>query len=512
MLRDAYDLHREGADNDMFVTGAHGSQNAEEDARVDPLDDVFGSAPASPILGGNDLAGNVEDEADGSSRPRNGDRSDIPRLRSLHVTGGYREGIAVSKEKHMQEGFDEGYTLGAELGLKAGWCLGALEGIGHALAASTVSYPAAEKTTGSDQIDLVTLDSTRKSLEAAEEELKVENLFGRTYFGEDGIWLYHVPGQEREDEETTFEKVAAAHPLVCKWTESISALSGKVGVDFRVNLRDRKTPAPAEAPDQSAAPIHGETPTKSLPKKPSPLRKKLKRSASEPPAEHPEPQAKKRKSKEATAEISPPMDGTKSMEADTAADFDVHCGSCKSWCTCSKGVTYPNPSPEHLSVSALDKAQAGMPVSAMRSTVQTPFPGESMYPSAHVLKQYTDGAELLCQIQAPAQGASMTGKMTQFKPAVKFMQDVITCFPPNEDLPGTVSAVEKVLMTLDQWKQDGSYEALWDAIDEAVNGSPDLLLDFQGFLSEDRRTAGMSELWKTRIERLGFEKTEAAKK
>ncbi|KAI7507563.1 hypothetical protein KC347_g6814 [Hortaea werneckii] len=486
MLRDAYDIHREGADNDMFVTGAHGSQNAEEDARVDPLDDVFGSAPASPILGGNDPPGNVEDEADGSSRPRNGDRSDIPRLRSLHVTGGYREGIAVSKEKHMQEGFDEGYTLGAELGLKAGWCLGALEGVGHALVASAVSHSTAGKTSGSDQNGIVTLDSTRRLLEAAEEELKVENLFGRTYFGEDGIWLYHVPGQEREDEETTFEKIAAAHPLVCKWTESIFALSEKVGVDFRVNLRNRKTPAPTEPPDQSAAPIHGETPTKSSPKQPSPLRKKLKRSASEPPAEHPEPQAKKWKSKEATAEISPPMDGTKSMKANTAADFDVNCGSCKSWCTCPKGVTYPNPSPEHLSVSALGKAQEGMPC--------------------------TDGAELLCKIQAPAQGAATTGKMTHFKPAVKFMQDVLTCFPPNEDLPGTVSAVEKVLKTLEQWKEDGSYEALWDAINEAVNGSPDLLLDFQGFLPKNRRTAGVSELWKTRIERLGFEKTEAAKK
>lgn len=233
MLRDAYDLHRDGADNAMFVTGAHGSQTPEEDTRVDPLDDVFGSAPASPTLGGNDPPGNAEDAADGSSRLRNGDPSDIPRLRSLHVTGGYREGIAVSKEKHMQEGFDEGYTLGAELGLKAGWCLGALEGIGHALAASTVSRPAAEKTSNSDEKDTVTLESTRELLEAAEEELKVENLFGRTYFGEDGIWLYHVPGQEREDEETTFEKIADAHPLVCKWTESIFSLSGKVGVDLR---------------------------------------------------------------------------------------------------------------------------------------------------------------------------------------------------------------------------------------------------------------------------------------
>ncbi|KAI7373957.1 hypothetical protein KC336_g20310 [Hortaea werneckii] len=281
---------------------------------------------------------------------------------------------------------------------------------------------------------------------------------------------------------------------------------------LRRSLRDRKTPAPAEAPHQSAATNHGETSTKSSPKQPSPLRKKLKRSALEPPAEHPEPQAKKRKSKEATAEISPSMDGTKSMKADTAADFDVHCGPCKSWCTCPKGVTYPNPSPEHLSVSALGKAQEGMPVSAMRSTVQTPFLGGSICINAHVLKQCTDGAELLCKIQAPAQGATTTGKMTQIKPAVKFMQDVLTCFPPNKDLPGTISAVEQVLKKLEQWKQDGSYEALWDAIDEAVNGNPDLLLDLQGFLPEDRRAAGVSELWKTRIERLGFDKREAAKK
>ncbi|KAI7283456.1 hypothetical protein KC345_g2919 [Hortaea werneckii] len=493
MLRDAYDLHREGADNDMFVTGAHGSQNPEEDTRVDPLDDVFGSAPASPILGGNDPSRNVEDEADGSSRPRNGDPSDIPRLRSLHVTGGYREGIAVSKEKHMQEGFDEGYTLGAELGLKAGWCLGALEGIGHALVASTVSQPAAEKTSDSDQNDLVSLDSTRKLLESAEEELKVENLFGRTYFGEDGIWLYHVPGQEREDEETTFEKIAAAHPLVCKWTESIFSLSRKVGVDLRVNRRNRKTLTPAGAPGQSTAPVRGKTPTKSSPKKPSPLRNELKRSASETPAEHPEPPAKKRRSQEATSEISTPKDGTKSMKADTAADSDLHCGSCKS-------------------VSALEKAQDGMPVSAMRLTVHTSFPGAFIYPNAHVQKQCTDGAELLCKIQAPAQGATTNVKMSQFKPALKFMQDVLACFPPKKDLPGTVSAVEKILNTLEQWDQDGSYEALWDSIDGAVNGSPDLLLDFQAFLPEDRRTVGMSELWKVRIERLGLVKTEAAKK
>ncbi|GAB1734636.1 hypothetical protein NU195Hw_g1939t1 [Hortaea werneckii] len=199
------------------------------------------------------------------------------------------------------------------------------------------------------------------------------------------------------------------------------------------------------------------------------------------------------------------------MKAGSTADSGLHCGSCKSWCTCPKGVTCPNPSPEHLSVSALEKAQDGMPVSAMRSTIQTLFPGESIYPNANVQKQWIDGAELLCKIQASAQGATANVNMSQFNAALKFMQDVLACFPPKEDLPGTVSAVERIFKTLEQWDQDGSYEVLWDAIDGAVNGNPDLLLDFQGFLPEDRRTVGMSELWKVRIDRLGFDKTEAAK-
>ncbi|KAI7314544.1 hypothetical protein KC326_g5026 [Hortaea werneckii] len=294
---------------------------------------------------------------------------------------------------------------------------------------------------------------------------------------------------------------------------------------LRRSPRNRNTPAPGEAPVQPTASVQGEKPTKSSPKKPSPLRNELKRSASEPPAEHPEPQAKKRRSMEATAEVPIAKDGNKSTRADAAADSDSsllqamavpkplnHCGSCKSWCTCPKGVTYPNPSPEHLSVSALEKAQEGMPVSAMRSTAQTPFPGESIYPNALVQKQCTDGVLLLCKIPAPAQQGTVKLNMSLLNPALKFMQYVLACFPPKEDLPGTVSAVEKVIKALEQWKQDGSYEVLWDAIDGAVNGSPDLLLDFQGFLPEDRRTTGMSELWKTRVERLGFEKKEAIKK
>ncbi|KAI7166152.1 hypothetical protein KC352_g25920, partial [Hortaea werneckii] len=460
-------------------------------------------------------------------------------LRSLHVTGGYREGIAVSKEKHMQEGFDEGYTLGAELGLKAGWCLGALEGVGHALAASTVSQPTAEKTSDSDQNDLVSLDSTRELLESAEEELKVENLFGRTYFGEDGIWLYRVPGQEREDEETTFEKIAAAHPLAIRRVGGWADVASRRGIingfkrraedlfgllvvveaseittsGLKCLLRSNFTLPQLQASTRESlmnailAEREHKGPTlKSvdmsfrLVNLPPEVQTKIVEFAVyqdrviglDPPAEHPEPQAKKRRSLEATAEISPPEDGTKSMKADTAADSGLHCGSCKS-------------------VSALEKAQDGMPVSAMRSTVQKLLPGESIYPNANVQKQCTNGAELLCKIQAPAQSATTIVNVSQFKAALKFMQGVLACFPPKEDLPGTVSAVERIFKTLEQWDQDGSYEVLLDAIDGAVNGNPDLLLDFQGFLPENRRTVGMSELWKVRIERLGFDKTKTAK-
>ncbi|KAK4543412.1 hypothetical protein LTR36_005555 [Oleoguttula mirabilis] len=226
MLRDLPPYLRDG-DDAVFMNGAPGIEHAQEreaETRIDPLDDVFGSAPASPILSGEDTQGRVY-----HGRPSAADPSDIPRLRSLHITNGYREGIAVSKEKHMQDGFDEGYTLGAELGLKAGWCLGALEGIWHAL-------PAAPQRTleqaASDAV-VTTRESVHVLLQHAETELEVQSLFGSDYFGEDGIWLYAVLGQENEGEEVTFEKVAEAHPCLRKWTEEVLALSGKLGLHLQ---------------------------------------------------------------------------------------------------------------------------------------------------------------------------------------------------------------------------------------------------------------------------------------
>ncbi|KAK6436492.1 Essential protein Yae1, N terminal [Oleoguttula sp. CCFEE 5521] len=167
----------------------------------DLLDDIFGSAPSSP----------VRDDADAETleafAAQGNERSDIQRLRNTHVTNGYREGIADSKEKFIQAGFDEGYSLGAELGMKVGWCLGVLEGICRALPTGDIS--AIDTGSGSDATVLV---------KRAREDLKMQNLVTEKYFGTDGIWLYDVPGQESE---TTFREVAAAHPVLKMWVDTV---------------------------------------------------------------------------------------------------------------------------------------------------------------------------------------------------------------------------------------------------------------------------------------------------
>ena len=186
---------------------------------VDPLDDVFGSAPASPVLSAEGDNG----EESRTVRPQILDPSDIPQLRSTHITNGYREGIATSKEKHLQEGFDEGFSLGAELGMRAGWCLGALEGILHAVSAHFGRISDGDAGKG-DEDGRVTTEQVGSMLREAEEELKVQNLCGEQYLDSDGIWRYGVPGQD-SDEEASFARVAEAHPVIQKWSDTIHSLS-----------------------------------------------------------------------------------------------------------------------------------------------------------------------------------------------------------------------------------------------------------------------------------------------
>ncbi|KAK3110169.1 Essential protein Yae1, N terminal [Teratosphaeriaceae sp. CCFEE 6253] len=226
MLRDLPSSAREEVDL-VLMTSTLGTEE-ERPTYVDPFDDVFGSAPASPVPGGHDNGdGDGPDprrrDAGASFTPHH---SDISRLRSTHVTNGYREGIAASKELHMQDGFDEGYTLGAELGLKAGWCLGAVEGMRRAVAPGGGE---ADVSHGPLRAEVGALSALHSS---AVRDLEISRLCGREYFGEDGLWLYDVPGPLDGEHELTFERVAAAHPLLRQWRSKVLQVAEQLGLQL----------------------------------------------------------------------------------------------------------------------------------------------------------------------------------------------------------------------------------------------------------------------------------------
>nr|POE62546.1 uncharacterized protein yae1 [Quercus suber] len=208
-----------------LTTGEHQEDHL---TNADTLDDVFGSAPASPIQIAPESA--VRDGTATSVRRGTGsdEISDVHRLRSTHVTNGYREGIAVSKEKFMQEGFDEGYTLGAELGLKVGWCLGALEGIWHAL--KPMKQTTSPQSSSQEVESSTTRTEVAKMYFQAEEELAMQKLYDSKHFSENGIWLYDVQSHDHGASELTFDEIAAAHPLVREWSLRVETFAERLGL------------------------------------------------------------------------------------------------------------------------------------------------------------------------------------------------------------------------------------------------------------------------------------------
>lgn len=155
-------------------------------------------SPSSPTSN-NDLSDIFSDSPPTS--PTTADPSDIPRLRSTHSTAGYRAGISTSKERSLQPGFDQGNSLGAVFGLRVGYILGAIEGL----------YSAHPQ--GSEE-----RKGLKKLVKEAREQLAIEKVFGREWWGEDGTWRYQVEGEE---EEATFREVVDAHPLVRRWLERV---------------------------------------------------------------------------------------------------------------------------------------------------------------------------------------------------------------------------------------------------------------------------------------------------
>jgi len=148
-----------------------------------------------------------------------------------HTTDGYREGISASKHLHIQSGFDEGYILGAVLGLHVGRLIGCMDGLPKV---------------------------NEKLKKSARAELALEKVFGKEYFGEDGIWRWDVGGdddssqlRQRDDnttaaavrkdlteeelkdkEEETFDHVVQRHPLIVKWTKIVLEEAKRCGLDL----------------------------------------------------------------------------------------------------------------------------------------------------------------------------------------------------------------------------------------------------------------------------------------
>ncbi|KAF2738428.1 hypothetical protein EJ04DRAFT_509589 [Polyplosphaeria fusca] len=171
----------------------------------DPLDDIYGSAPASPTLMMLD-------------QPRRRDEhnreilSDLPSRQRALDTDAYREGLSNSKGEYVQEGFDEGYALGANIGQRVGYILGALQGIATALGEEDVHTK--------EVLDL---------LATARAELAIQELLGSKWVNEEGIWRWEVHGN---DEDVTFRVVADQHPVINRWLARTAEMTAR----WRVKL------------------------------------------------------------------------------------------------------------------------------------------------------------------------------------------------------------------------------------------------------------------------------------
>ncbi|GAB7337160.1 hypothetical protein MBLNU457_g2552t1 [Dothideomycetes sp. NU457] len=199
-------------------------QVAENAPYEDPMDDVFGD-DANDV---NDIStANTSNENDQFIHTAHGEALDVARLRRIHVTTGYREGLSESKGKFIQEGFDEGYSLGAVIGSKAGWCLGVLESICRAAGLNNANDDAVTEASSSNK----TGTGLQASLSQARKDLSLQSLFGQQYFGADGIWTYDVPTADDED-NVTFQDVSNAHPLISIWSQFVKELAVQLSLDL----------------------------------------------------------------------------------------------------------------------------------------------------------------------------------------------------------------------------------------------------------------------------------------
>ncbi|KAF2643501.1 hypothetical protein P280DRAFT_467528 [Massarina eburnea CBS 473.64] len=181
----------------------------------DPLDDIYGSEPSSPVLSSQNL-----------SRPEE-ILSDLPSRQRALDTDAYREGLSNSKGQFVQEGFDEGYSLGANIGLLVGYVIGVLQGFTTALS-------------GHDE---ARWEEAKKLWEEAQRELVIENLLGQKWIDEEGIWKWEVEGK---DDEVTFREVAEQHPVMKTWMGRVKDTAEKWKVDLEAVERGREDDGDAD--------------------------------------------------------------------------------------------------------------------------------------------------------------------------------------------------------------------------------------------------------------------------
>lgn len=190
---------------------AHAPPSPPFSAHNDPLDDIYGSAPSSPVLTSHNPVSEAQSQTHADEI-----LSDLPSRQRALDTDAYREGLSNSKGQYVQEGFDEGFSLGANIGQRVGYILGVLQGFVMAWAGHNKSK----------------FEEANGMWEAAQKELAIEKLLGQDWVNEEGIWKWEVHGEER-DGEVTFQEVAAQHPVLKSWLEKVATLADKWGVDLQ---------------------------------------------------------------------------------------------------------------------------------------------------------------------------------------------------------------------------------------------------------------------------------------
>ncbi|KAL2043059.1 hypothetical protein N7G274_004118 [Stereocaulon virgatum] len=180
--------------------------------QTDTLSDIFSaSPPPTPTL-----------------RPGFTEPSDQPRLRSKHMTEGYRDGIIFSKTRSLQPGVDEGWPLGATFALRVGYLLGVLEGLRGACGRGT-DVRSGEKDIKEAGGKERQRQRMGQLLGEARQELAVEGIFGSEWWGEDGVWRYEVKAEEPGG-NVTFREVVLQHPVVRRWEGVVRVEVERAGI------------------------------------------------------------------------------------------------------------------------------------------------------------------------------------------------------------------------------------------------------------------------------------------